>query len=218
MQATSMPEIEFALLGYGYTVPVTANGKKPGPCKNATQRKPLMGRCLRWSSRGEVLAVMGPPIAPSGAGKSTLLSMLALESKGSATASGSVTLNGKPFTKKLFSKYAGRVASAARSVLGDADMPRARVARGRSVPSSSASDRLVAKEALLTDLGLVSCADTIAGNELIKGLSGGQRRRLSLAVTLAKRPMLVAMPMGFLISGDWCVACCVVTCSCFVCL
>ena len=49
---------------------------------------------------------------------------------------------------------------------------------------------------LLQGTGLTSCADVVAGSELIEefassGLSGGQRRRLSLAVALAKKPAVL---------------------------
>ena len=44
---------------------------------------------------------------------------------------------------------------------------------------------------MLAALGLESCADTRAGNELFRGLSGGQRRRLSLAVALTKQPSVI---------------------------
>ena len=46
---------------------------------------------------------------------------------------------------------------------------------------------------LLSVTGLTSCADTKAGGFLFKGLSGGQRRRLSLAVALVKEPSLIVL-------------------------
>jgi ABC-type multidrug transport system ATPase subunit len=44
---------------------------------------------------------------------------------------------------------------------------------------------------MLNKMGLNVCADTRVGNAFIQGLSGGQKRRLSLAVALLKRPAVV---------------------------
>ena len=44
---------------------------------------------------------------------------------------------------------------------------------------------------MLTELGLTSCADTIVGGELIKGISGGERKRTSVGVELVTKPALV---------------------------
>eukprot|EP00656_Telonema_subtile_P050491 TRINITY_DN6551_c0_g1_i1.p1 TRINITY_DN6551_c0_g1~~TRINITY_DN6551_c0_g1_i1.p1 ORF type:complete len:557 (-),score=114.32 TRINITY_DN6551_c0_g1_i1:55-1725(-) len=46
---------------------------------------------------------------------------------------------------------------------------------------------------LLKMLGLESCADTRIGNQFVTGLSGGQKRRTSIAVALVKRPKLLIM-------------------------
>merc|ERR1711972_1089484 len=46
-------------------------------------------------------------------------------------------------------------------------------------------------DAMLRDMGLESCQDTRVGNEFVKGLSGGQRRRLSLAVALLGQPLVI---------------------------
>ena len=43
-------------------------------------------------------------------------------------------------------------------------------------------DRLT--ERMITELGLTSCADTIVGGALIKGISGGERKRTSVGVEL----------------------------------
>lgn len=46
-------------------------------------------------------------------------------------------------------------------------------------------------ERMLTELGLTACADTIVGGELIKGISGGERKRTSVGVELVTKPALV---------------------------
>eukprot|EP00545_Synedropsis_sp_CCMP1620_P006773 CAMPEP_0119029612 /NCGR_PEP_ID=MMETSP1176-20130426/40607_1 /TAXON_ID=265551 /ORGANISM="Synedropsis recta cf, Strain CCMP1620" /LENGTH=762 /DNA_ID=CAMNT_0006985961 /DNA_START=446 /DNA_END=2734 /DNA_ORIENTATION=- len=44
---------------------------------------------------------------------------------------------------------------------------------------------------MLSELGLEDCADTIVGGALIKGISGGQRKRTSVGVELVTKPALV---------------------------
>jgi ABC-type multidrug transport system ATPase subunit len=46
-------------------------------------------------------------------------------------------------------------------------------------------------ERMITELGLISCADTIVGGDLIKGISGGERKRTSVGVELVVKPALV---------------------------
>jgi ABC-type multidrug transport system ATPase subunit len=46
-------------------------------------------------------------------------------------------------------------------------------------------------EEVLRMLGLKSCADNLVGGELIKGISGGEKRRLSLAVELLGDPAVL---------------------------
>lgn len=50
-------------------------------------------------------------------------------------------------------------------------------------------DKLVNR--MLDELGLTDCADTIVGNALIKGISGGERKRTSVALELVTQPKLV---------------------------
>jgi ABC-type multidrug transport system ATPase subunit len=64
-----------------------------------------------------------------------------------------------------------------------------RIAAQLCLPPNTDIDSVV--ENMLSDMGLQICADTRVGNQFIKGLSGGQKRRLSLAVALIKRPELI---------------------------
>lgn len=47
--------------------------------------------------------------------------------------------------------------------------------------------------ALLSDLGLQECSNTIVGNSLIRGISGGERKRTSIGVELLTNPSLIFM-------------------------
>lgn len=44
---------------------------------------------------------------------------------------------------------------------------------------------------MLQELGLNECADTMIGGELIKGISGGERKRTSVGLELVTKPTLV---------------------------
>ena len=44
---------------------------------------------------------------------------------------------------------------------------------------------------MLDSLGLTHCADTLIGGALIKGISGGERKRTSVGVELVTKPSLI---------------------------
>jgi len=44
---------------------------------------------------------------------------------------------------------------------------------------------------VLAELGLLGCKDTLIGNEAVRGVSGGEKRRVSIGVHLIDNPMLV---------------------------
>ena len=57
--------------------------------------------------------------------------------------------------------------------------------------SRNSSDRTVAVESLIKKLGLTQSADTLVGNEKTRGLSGGEKKRLSIACELIGSPKLL---------------------------
>lgn len=57
------------------------------------------------------------------------------------------------------------------------------------LPSSVSEETKLARvDALIAELGLVDCADTRIGNDLRRGISGGQKKRVSIAVELIGDP------------------------------
>ncbi|ODV84941.1 hypothetical protein CANARDRAFT_176364 [[Candida] arabinofermentans NRRL YB-2248] len=57
--------------------------------------------------------------------------------------------------------------------------------------SRTAMYRLV--DSLILEMGLRDCANTFVGNELLKGISGGEKRRLSIAIQLISYPKVLIL-------------------------
>jgi ABC-type multidrug transport system ATPase subunit len=59
------------------------------------------------------------------------------------------------------------------------------------LPPDTPRESLVALvDKLLADLGLTECADVLIGGPLIKGISGGQRKRTSVGVEVITDPQV----------------------------
>lgn len=55
----------------------------------------------------------------------------------------------------------------------------------------SPEERKEKVEAILKQLGLTRCANTYIGNNIIRGISGGERKRTSIGVELLTNPSLI---------------------------
>ena len=49
----------------------------------------------------------------------------------------------------------------------------------------------VIAEDIIRLLKLENCADTIVGNEIVRGISGGQKRRVTIAVDIVHQPSVI---------------------------
>lgn len=136
---------------------------------------------------GEMLAVMGS----SGAGKSTLLNVLSMRN---IPASGSVSWNGSPLNNEFLQNSAFVQQE-------DMFLPLLKVRehlkfqvdlRLPNTMSSIAKHELV--ESLIQRLGLSKCANSFIGNMQAggpRGISGGERKRLSIASELITNPSVL---------------------------
>ena len=146
------------------------------------------------TASGSVLAVMGP----SGAGKTTLIRLLSgVGQLSEEHRYGNVTLNGRALTADMYKSYVSVVSQTDLnwSWLSVREHMQLALNCYRVYDSTSSDIAQLDSEGMADELikktGLTSCADLMAGSSLPDepsptGLSGGQRRRLSLAVALAK--------------------------------
>eukprot|EP00009_Paramoeba_aestuarina_P000145 CAMPEP_0201509294 /NCGR_PEP_ID=MMETSP0161_2-20130828/2392_1 /ASSEMBLY_ACC=CAM_ASM_000251 /TAXON_ID=180227 /ORGANISM="Neoparamoeba aestuarina, Strain SoJaBio B1-5/56/2" /LENGTH=725 /DNA_ID=CAMNT_0047904205 /DNA_START=40 /DNA_END=2214 /DNA_ORIENTATION=- len=134
---------------------------------------------------GEFVCLMGP----SGAGKTTLLNTLAARAGGFLI--GSVRLNDRALEQKdmrMVMKYIPQD-----DTLFSALTPRETLTYTAKlrIPNQSNDERDELVNSLMKRLGITRCADVIVGNELIKGISGGQKKRTSVAMELVTDPSIL---------------------------
>ncbi|KAL4435933.1 hypothetical protein ABPG77_000695 [Micractinium sp. CCAP 211/92] len=132
----------------------------------------------------------------SGAGKTTLLDVLACNLFGGGTVSGEVLVNGAPRRPREFSQISCYVMQRdvllASSTVREALLIAALLKLPRSMPTAA---KVAQVDAVLADLELEGCQHTLIGDEVLgmKGISGGQRRRVSVGVELVKKPRVLFM-------------------------
>ncbi|KPI86072.1 putative ATP-binding cassette protein subfamily G member 5 [Leptomonas seymouri] len=141
---------------------------------------------------GNVLAIMGP----SGAGKTTLLDLLSARAK-SGVVSGSISLNGTEISTT------GAHAAQYRNIIGyvsqeDTLLPSLTVeqtityAAQLKLPTALSHNtvrRIVRR--IIEALKLQHCAQTLVGGDTTRGISGGEKRRVSIAVELLANPRIL---------------------------
>lgn len=133
---------------------------------------------------GELLVIMGP----SGAGKSSLLDCIADRN---TAVDGSITVNGAKWTKSLkrFSAYVMQDdLFYATITVREHLIFQARLRMGKTFSPAQYTKRV---DTVMEELGLTKCRDTFIGGALLRGISGGERKRLSFATEILTNPSLL---------------------------
>lgn len=154
---------------------------------STTERNILHG-ITGMASPGEILAILGP----SGSGKSTLLNALAGRLHGHGL-NGMVLANGRKLGKSVL-RRTGFVAQ------DDVLYPHLTVRETlvfcsllRLPQKLSRREKVSVAESVMSELGLDKCENTIIGNSFIRGVSGGERKRVSIAHEMLINPSLLIL-------------------------
>lgn len=142
------------------------------------------------SGPGDLTAIIGP----TGAGKSTLLDILADRVDSSCRVGGTVEVNGRPRHAKTFRSMMNYV-SQEMSFLGSFTvLETLQMAAGLSLPNHIPRvTREMRVQDVIEDMGLRNCARTRVGDIFHKGISNGQRKRLSIAIELLSNPSILLL-------------------------
>ncbi|XP_047322682.1 ABC transporter G family member 28-like [Impatiens glandulifera] len=138
---------------------------------------------------GRVSAVMGP----SGAGKTTFLSALAGKATG-CTRTGQILINGKPDSIHSYKKIIGFVPQDD-IVHGNLTVEENLwfSARCRLPADLPKMEKVLVVERVIESLGLQSVRDSMVGTVELRGISGGQRKRVNVGLEMVMEPSLLIL-------------------------
>ncbi|KAF2115591.1 ABC transporter-like protein [Lophiotrema nucula] len=144
---------------------------------------------------GKLNVIMGP----SGSGKTSLLNSMAGRLRDDVTTrykkSGAMTFNGLQPSEDVVHAICSFVTQDDDALLASLTVRETlRYAAGLRLPKWMSKKQKIQKaEDILLKMGLKDCADNLVGNDLIKGISGGEKRRVTIAVQILTEPRILLL-------------------------
>lgn len=178
-----------------YTIPKPFLApSRPSPSGVKGRRKTILRGMSGICRAGELTAILGP----TGGGKSTLLDALA----GRKTLdSGEVLLNGRRPGEdfKRLTGYCEQqdfllgTLTVRETVRFSAELRLPPTFALQATPGERRGEIEARVAAVVKELGLEACADTMVGTQFVRGISGGEKKRTNLARELVTDPAIVFM-------------------------
>ncbi|KAE8706330.1 ABC transporter G family member 19 [Hibiscus syriacus] len=164
----------------------TVTKKKEVEGKWLSQEVDLLNKITGYAPKGFITAVMGP----SGAGKSTLLDALAGRIA-SGSLKGRVSLDGMAMSPSLIKRTSAYIMQDDRLFPMLTVYETLMFAADFRLGPISRSEKRQRVEKLIDQLGLTSSWNTYIGDAGTRGVSGGERRRVSIGVDIIHGPSLL---------------------------
>jgi len=138
--------------------------------------------------KGELLAIIGP----SGAGKSTFMNVLTGKIK---PTSGTILINGQP-SHLEFDKIKAMTGNVPQNDIMFEDLTveeNLMHSANTRLVGTSVEERRKKVDAVLAKLGMTHVRDSLIGDERRRGLSGGERKRVSIGMELVANPAVLCL-------------------------
>ncbi|CAG7925873.1 unnamed protein product [Penicillium olsonii] len=168
--------------------------KKRFPWRAAQSLQVLRPITTQFQS-GKLNVIMGP----SGSGKTTLLNSVACRLQGSMGTQyrvyGNMLYNGAVPSKSVIRSVTSFVTQDDDALMPSLTVRESlRYAAGLRLPGwMSREEKNRRAEEILYKMGLKECADNFIGSTLIKGISGGEKRRVSIAIQILTDPKVLLL-------------------------
>ena len=164
-----------------------------------------------WGRKAALLSIVQPVSArfppgvlnvimgPSGSGKTSLLNQLAGRLHSTFTTeyqpSGSMLINGALPSEAVIRSVFSYVCQDDDALLPCLTVRETlRFAAGLRLPTwMSTEEKRQRAESVLLKMGLRDCADNLIGSELVKGISGGEKRRVTIGVQILSDPRVLLL-------------------------
>ncbi|KAK2362583.1 ABC transporter G family member [Trifolium repens] len=150
--------------------------------------KKLLDGVTGFAQPGRIMAVMGP----SGCGKTTLLTSLAGTHAAVVAVSGNIQINGK--RRNLYSKEVSYVGQE-ELYLGTLTVKETLTySANMRLPSKMTKQEInkVVEETII-EMGLEDCANSKIGNWHLRGISNGEKKRLSIGLEILTQPFVLLL-------------------------
>ncbi|KAK1978248.1 ABC transporter [Colletotrichum cereale] len=168
---------------------------KRAPSGKRLPTKTILNPVNATFQAGKLNIIMGP----SGSGKTSLLNAMALRLHNSVSTrylpSGRLTFNGALPSNSVVRSVCSYVCQDDDALLPSLTVRETlRFSAGLRLPSHMSKEEKTRRaEEVLLKMGLKDCADNLVGNELVKGISGGEKRRVTIAVQLLSDPRVLLL-------------------------
>ena len=150
----------------------------------------ILTNAVGKASPGRMLAIMGP----SGSGKTTLLTALSSQMPKSdqITLKGNVLIDGQPQSSSDFNKGLAFVPQEDVFYSQLTVIEILRMAASFQLPESMTAEQKEERvQQVVKTLGLTKCSETIVGDKKTRGISGGEKKRLSIGLELLSDPAVI---------------------------
>jgi ABC-type multidrug transport system ATPase subunit/ABC-type multidrug transport system permease subunit len=160
-----------------------------------TEEIPILKSINTVFEPGTLNVIMGP----SGSGKTSLLTSIASRLKSDLISryqvKGKLLLNGSEPSKDVLQSIVSFVTQDDDALLSKLTVRETlRFAAGLRLPNWMSKDEKHRRaEDVLLQMGLKDCANSIVGSNLVKGISGGERRRCTIAIQILTDPRILLL-------------------------